>query len=82
MELIQTYWHQLIFIGGLIVVAVKLSAAVKELRKDVDDLTRRDTYVEVVKLRAQIDMHEKNISALWVFSNQMRARFNGTRKSD
>ena len=82
MELIQTYWHQLIFIGGLIVVAVKLSAAVKELRKDVDDLTRRDTYVEVVKLRAQIDMHEKNISALWVFSNQMRDRFNGTRKSD
>ena len=82
MELIQTYWHHLIFIGGLIVVAVKLSAAVKELRKDVDDLTRRDTYVEVVKLRAQIDMHEKNISALWVFSNQMRDRFNGTRKSD
>ena len=82
MELIQTYWHQLIFIGGLIVVAVKPSAAVKELRKDVDDLTRRDTYVEVVKLRAQIDKHEKNISALWVFSNQMRDRFNGTRKSD
>ena len=82
MDLLQAYWHQLIFIGGLIVVAVKLSAAVKELRKDVDDLTRRDTYVEVVKLRAQIDMHEKNISALWVFSNQMRDRFNGTRKSD
>lgn len=82
MDLLQAYWHQLIFIGGLIVVAVKLSAAVKELRKDVDDLTRRDTYVEVVKLRAQIDMHDKNISALWVFSNQMRDRFNGTRKSD
>ena len=82
MELIQTYWHQLVFIGGLIVVAAKLSAAVKELRKDVDDLTRRDTYVEVVKLRAQSDMHEKNISALWTFVNGVRDRVNGGHKKD
>ena len=40
-SLIRDYWHQIIAIIGLVVVAVKLGASVKELRKDVDDYQTR-----------------------------------------
>ena len=46
MEIIMQYWHQVVFIVGLIIVAVRLSAQVKELRKDLDAIEKRDTYVE------------------------------------
>ena len=65
---------------ALVIVAVKLSASVKELRKDVDDIMSRNTFVETTKLRAQVDMHEKQISALWAFSNKIRDMFNGGSK--
>ena len=74
-SLIRDYWHQIIAIIGLVVVAVKLGASVKELRKDVDDIIKRDTYVETTKLRAQTDMHEKPISALWSYCNKLRDMF-------
>ena len=63
-SLIRDYWHQIIAIIGLVAVAVKLGASVKELRKDVDDIVKRDTYVETTKLRAQTDMHEKQIFSI------------------
>ena len=69
-SVIRDYWHQIIAIIGLVVVAVKLSASVKELRKDVDDIAKRNTYVETTKLRAQVDMQEKQISALWAYCNK------------
>ncbi len=34
---------------------VKLKSGVAELRKDVDDIYKRDTYTQVVKLRADLD---------------------------
>ena len=74
-SLIRDYWHQIIAIIGLVAVAVKLGASVKELRKDVDDIIKRDTYVETTKLRAQTDMHEKQISALWMYCNKLRDMF-------
>jgi hypothetical protein len=74
-SLIRDYWHQIIAIIGLVAVAVKLGASVKELRKDVDDIIKRDTYVETTKLRAQTDMHEKQISALWGYCNKLRDMF-------
>ena len=84
MELITSHWHQIVFIIGLIVVAVKLSAQVKEIQKDLDVIEKRDTYVETVKLRAQIDQMESHyqsqISALWDFTNKLRDRFNGHSK--
>jgi hypothetical protein len=73
--LIRDYWHQIIALVGIVVVAVKLWASVKELRKDVDDITKRDTYVETTKLRAETDMHEKQISALWMYCNKLRDLF-------
>jgi hypothetical protein len=39
----------------VVVMFVKLKSAVAELRKDVDDIHKRDTYTQVVKLRADLD---------------------------
>ncbi len=75
--MISQYWHQIVALIGLIVVAVKLNSAVQVLRKDVDDIVKRDTYVETVKQRAQIDIQEKQIAALWSFVNNLREKFNG-----
>jgi hypothetical protein len=77
-DLITQYWHQIVALIGIIVVAVKLNASVQVLRKDVDDIIKRDTYVETTRLRAQVDQHEKQVSALWAFINKLRDRFNGT----
>ena len=61
--------------------AVRLESEVRALRKDLDnikkELERRDTYVETVKLRAEVDMVNKNVSALWEFTNKLRDKFNG-----
>mgnify|MGYP003138084186 CR=1 FL=1 len=77
MDVISQYWHQIVALLGLIVVAVKLNSSVQVLRKDVDEITKRDTYVETVKLRAQSDIQDKQIAALWEFTNKLRDRFNG-----
>lgn len=77
---VRDYWQQVMGLLALVVVAVKLSASVKELRKDVDDIMSRNTFVETTKLRAQVDMHEKQISALWAFLNKLRDMFNGGSK--
>jgi len=77
LDVISQYWHQIVALLGLIVVAVKLNSSVQVLRKDVDEITKRDTYVETVKLRAQSDIQDKQIAALWEFTNKLRDRFNG-----
>ena len=45
------------------------------LRKDIEDIKKRDTYVEVVKLRAEVDVNIKQISSLGEFVNGLRDRF-------
>ena len=77
MELLVADWHQILFVIGIIVVAVRLESEVKNLRKDVDEIQKRDTYVETVKLRAEMDVHTKQVSALWDFVNKLREKFNG-----
>ena len=77
MEVLQAYWHQIVFIVGLIIVAVRLSAQVKQLEKDLEHLTGRDTYVEVVKLCAQVDQLQAQNTALWDYTNKLRDKFNG-----
>ena len=77
MELITTHWHQIVFIISLIVVAVKLSSQVKEIQKDLDSIEKRDTYVETVKLRAEVDQLRSQVSALWDYTNKLRDKFNG-----
>ena len=79
MEIISNYWHQIVFLLGVIIVAVRLDSEVKGLRKDLDhhteELKRRDTYVETVKQRSEIDVLSKQISSLWDYVNKLRDRF-------
>lgn len=81
MELLQQYWDQLAVLFFVVVMAVRLRENVSSLRKDVDslssDLEKRDTYVEVVKIRAELDVASKNITALWNYTNSLRDRMNG-----
>ena len=79
-SIIRDYWQHVMGLLALVVIAVKLSSSVKELRKDVDDITSRNTFVETTKLRAQVDMHEKQISAIWQYTNKLRDMFNGGSK--
>jgi hypothetical protein len=79
-SLIKDYWQQVMGLLALVIVAVKLSSSVKELRKDVDDIISRNTFVETTKLRAQTDMQEKQISALWAYTNKLRDMLNGGSK--
>ena len=50
--------------------AVKLNAQVKEIQKDIDNIEKRDTYVETVKLRAEVDQQKSQMSALWDYNQQ------------
>ena len=80
-NLITEYWDQLIVLFLFVVMAVRLRENVTSLRKDVDSLSanieKRDTYVEVVKLGAELDAAQKNVSALWDYVNNLRDRMNG-----
>lgn len=78
MEVLQEYWSQIIVLVGALIAGVKINAAVQTLRRDVDqlerDLERRGTYVQTVKLRAEVDQQAKNISSLWDAVNNIRER--------
>ena len=83
MELITNYWHQILFLIGAIIVAVRLESEVKSLRKDLDhhteEIKRRDTYVETVKQRSEIDVLSKHVSSLWDHFNKLRDKFHNGR---
>ena len=59
---IVTYWPQILGILAVVVMFVKLKSAVSELQKDVEDMMKRDTYSQVVKLRADLDSLKENSS--------------------
>ena len=59
---IVTYWPQVLGILAVVVMFVKLKSAVSELQKDVEDMMKRDTYSQVVKLRADLDSLKENSS--------------------
>jgi|TARA_R100001086_G_scaffold149160_1_gene79184 hypothetical protein len=79
MELLKSYWHQVLFLITTIIVAVRLESEVRSLRKDLNSLEkeseRRDVYVETVKQQSEIDILKKQVSALWDFVNRLRDRF-------
>ncbi len=81
MDFLSQYWHQVVFFIGFLIVAIRLESEVRSLRKDLDalskELNRRDTYVETVKQRSELDINTKQISALWDMINKLRDRFNG-----
>ncbi|MBE44123.1 MAG: hypothetical protein CMO16_02935 [Thaumarchaeota archaeon] len=71
MDLVSQYWEVLVALFLGVVTAVKLKQETQELRKDVDDINRRDTYTEVVKLRAEMDTVTRNIASLWDQINRL-----------
>ena len=88
MELIHNYWDQLIFIGLAIALGVKMKIGLQEVEKDVnqlrDQLDRRDTYVETVKLRSEFDAEiramKSQVKGLWDMANKLRDLINGGKK--
>ena len=71
-DLLLKYWPQILAVVMVIVMFVKLKATVANLRKDVDDIQKRDTFVQVVKLRADLDSLKsstdektKSLFSLW-----------------
>jgi len=77
LPLIKTLIPVIVLLISGLIVAVRLQSQVRELQKDLDNLLKRDAYVSVVKLEAQQEQVEKNISALWTFANSLRNKFNG-----
>ena len=71
---VQEWWPQVIGIGVLVVVATRLREQVHELRKDVDLIMSRNTFVTLTKIQAQTEQQEKQISAIWEYTNKLRDR--------
>ena len=71
---VQEWWPQVIGIGVLVVVATRLREQVHELRKDVDLIMSRNTFVTLTKIQAQTEQQEKQISAIWQHTNKLRDR--------
>ena len=78
-DLIKTLLPLVVFVVGALIVAVRLQSDVKELKRDIREMEKKQTYVSVVKLEAEMDQAKKNISSLWERVNNLRDRFNGTK---
>ena len=65
MEFIQEYWEQLAIVGFAILAIVKMKCEVDSLKKDVSDLYKRNTFIEVVTLKAEMEVVKRNITSLW-----------------
>ena len=99
MDMISTYWEQILLIGALIFHAARSYAQISEMRKDIDQLqaellrytkwtqSQAEDIVkleansgdnsDIVKLRAEMDVVNKQITSLWEFTNGLRDRLNG-----
>tara|TARA_R100001443_G_scaffold115943_1_gene134948 strand:- start:282 stop:554 length:273 start_codon:yes stop_codon:yes gene_type:complete len=89
MDMISEHWDQLILIGALIFHAAKSYALLSEGQKDIkqlqDELLRYTKWTqtqaeEIVKLRAEMDVVNRQITTQWEFMNGLRDRFNGHSK--
>lgn len=77
MDFLKDYWEQVVFVGLIVVLFTKMRSQIAELRKDVDDIEKRSTFIETTKLRAMSDMHNSQIAALWDHINKLRDMING-----
>ena len=83
MNFITEHWDQLIFIGLLIVWATRSREQISSLIKDteilqnsMDIITTQHNHQQetLVKLRAEQDVTNKQITALWDFVNKIKDR--------
>jgi len=77
LAILKTVLPLVIFVIGALIIAVRLQSEVKELKRDIREMEKKQTYVSVVKLEAEMDQAKKNISSLWDRVNNLRDRFNG-----
>lgn len=75
MEIIKQFWHQILFLGLIVILFTRLREQVHELRKDVDAMQNRHLYAKFVKVRAETDVLNKQVTSLWQFVNDLRDRF-------
>jgi len=77
LAILKTVLPLVIFVIVALIIAVRLQSEVKELKRDIREMEKKQTYVSVVKLEAEMDQAKKNISSLWDRVNNLRDRFNG-----
>lgn len=75
MNFIQQYWEQIAVLGLAILALVRMKFELDSLKKDVADLNNRSTFIDVVKLKAEMEVVNRNITALW-------DKFNSLMKKD
>ena len=86
MEMISSHWDQILLLGAIVYHAARSYALLSELRKDVDtlqadnhrllDWTQKQAE-QIVELRAEVNVLNKQINSLWEFTNSIRDRLNG-----
>jgi len=74
MSIIQDYWHQILFLGVVIILFTRMRAELHELSKDVEEIRKRELYTKVVEARAELNVLNKQVSSLWEFVNSLRDR--------
>ena len=89
MEMISSHWDQILLLGAIVYHAARSYALLSELRKDVDtlqadnhrllDWTQKQAE-QIVELRAEVNVLNKQITSLWEFTNSIRDRLNGHSK--
>lgn len=86
MEMISSHWDQILLLGAIIYHAARSYALLSELRKDVDSLQADNHRLldwtqkqaeQIVELRAEVNVSNKQITSLWEFTNGLRDRLNG-----
>ncbi len=89
MDLIKNYWEQILFLGLLIYHASRTQAVISEMKKDVDQLMQmvergqawtQKQQEQLVQLRAEMDVNNRQITSIWEFVNGLRDRMNGGSK--
>tara|TARA_Y100000296_G_C5100070_1_gene219452 strand:+ start:622 stop:849 length:228 start_codon:yes stop_codon:yes gene_type:complete len=74
MSIIQEYWHQIIFLGVVIIMFTKLREQTAELTKDMEEIRKRELFAKHVELKSEVSLLNKQVSALWNFCNKIRDR--------
>jgi len=76
---VQEYWEQIAVVGFAILALIRMKFELDSLKKDVADLNSRSTFIDVVKLKAEMEVANRNITSLWSMYNTWKSK-NGNAK--
>ena len=79
MNFVQEYWEQIAVVGFAILALIRMKFELDSLKKDVADLNSRSTFIDVVKLKAEMEVANRNITSLWSMYNTWKSK-NGNAK--